>query len=423
MDSNTSPARSNSTVRAVSSLSRTDLSHLGKTQYSIGVGLLLIVVFLWTASNFVTQDLFQDGYEKAFLQVVTYLNTSAFALYLLPSVLRLCLKRSFGRKAALPGYEQISDREDEDLSTDRRERESRVNEPGPSASSDLPPLTMQETAQLAFIFCFIWYVEVCCELDLNASLDYTSVASATILSSTSGFFTLGIGRIFKVETLTLAKIGAVSTSFVGVLLVALSDSSQSSSERNNLDMTPVSDSTRYALGDLLALFSAAFYAFYVILLKVRIRSESRIDMQLFFGFVGLFNIISCWPMGVILHFTGIEPFELPSTRKAIAALLINMAITWSSDYLYVIAMLKTTPLVVTIGLSLTIPLAVVGDFLLTKPVQAQVLVGALLVVGAFVVVGIDDAKTEPQDNTVDTSRSPLRSESRGRRQPPVEIGT
>ncbi|KAF9016958.1 hypothetical protein BDP27DRAFT_1198497, partial [Rhodocollybia butyracea] len=112
----------------------------------------------------------------------------------------------------------------------------------------------------------------------------------------------------------------------------------------------------------------------------------------FFGFVGLFNIISCWPMGVILHFTGIEPFELPSTRKAIAALLINMAITWSSDYLYVIAMLKTTPLVVTIGLSLTIPLAVVGDFLLTKPVQAQVLVGALLVVGAFVVVGIDDAK-------------------------------
>lgn len=68
-----------------------------------------------------------------------------------------------------------------------------------------------------------------------------------------------------------------------------------------------------------------FYAAYVILLKVRIREESRINMQLFFGFVGLFNIISCWPMGLILHWTGIEPFELPSTRKAVVSLLINVS--------------------------------------------------------------------------------------------------
>lgn len=78
-----------------------------------------------------------------------------------------------------------------------------------------------------------------------------------------------------------------------------------------------------------------------------------------------------------------------------------MAITWSSDYLYVLAMLKTTPLVVTIGLSLTIPLAVVGDFFLSKPTQAQVLFGALLVLVSFVVVGVDDARMEPQRDLVD----------------------
>ena len=61
----------------------------------------------------------------------------------------------------------------------------------------------------------------------------------------------------------------------------------------------------------MALLSALFYALYVTLLKVRIRSESRIDMQLFFGFVGLFNILMTWPIGVILHLTGIETFELP----------------------------------------------------------------------------------------------------------------
>jgi len=42
------------------------------------------------------------------------------------------------------------------------------------------------------------------------------------------------------------------------------------------------------LGNILALLSALFYAMYVILLKVRIKAEYRIDMQLFFGFVGLF---------------------------------------------------------------------------------------------------------------------------------------
>jgi solute carrier family 35, member F5 len=231
-----------------------------------------------------------------------------------------------------------------------------------------------------------------------------------------GFFTLGISRIFQVETLTPTKIGAVCTSFLGVVLVALSDSSQTSS---NVVSTPIST---YLLGDLLALFSAVFYAFYVILLKVRIRSESRIDMKLFFGFVGLFNIISCWPIGVILHFAGVEKFELPSTNKAIGAILVNMAITWSSDYLYVLAMLKTTPLVVTIGLSLTIPLAVVGDFFLSKPTQLQVLAGALLVLISFVVVGVDDVNVEqPEKDRVDESQHLLHSDSHDRQRPVVHV--
>ncbi|KAJ4486282.1 hypothetical protein J3R30DRAFT_3445609 [Lentinula aciculospora] len=403
---NISPARSKSTARTISSLSRTNSSHLGKKDYAVGIFLLLVVVFLWTTSNFVTQDLFQDGYEKAFF--VTYLNTSAFTLYLLPFLVKSCLQRSniswrsvqatrYGNAEYEPLHsEDVHINDDNSVEPHRHERR-------PSDSFELPPLTVRETANLAFVFCFIWFTA---NWSLNASLDYTSVASATILSSTSGFFTLSIGRIFKVEELTLAKIGAVLTSFIGVILVALSDSSQTSSESDNLVSTTISISTRHALGDSFAVLSAVFYAFYVILLKVRIRSESRIDMTMFFGFVGLFNIILCWPIGVVLHLTGVEEFELPSSGRAVGALLINMAITWSSDYLYVLAMLKTTPLVVTIGLSLTIPLAVVGDFFLSKPTQLQVLAGALLVLVSFVVVGVDDGKAEQQQkDLVDISRN------------------
>lgn len=69
-----------------------------------------------------------------------------------------------------------------------------------------------------------------------------------------------------------------------------------------------------------------------------------------------------------------------------------MAITLSSDYCYVIAMLKTTPLVVTIGLSLTMPLAVLGDVVLQHPVKGQIVLGAALVLVSFVVIGLEDSK-------------------------------
>lgn len=71
-----------------------------------------------------------------------------------------------------------------------------------------------------------------------------------------------------------------------------------------------------------------------------------------------------------------------------------MFITLSSDFIYVIAMLKTTPLVVTVGLSLTIPVAVAGDFLLGRAVRLISLLGAFLVLGSFVVVGLEDSKNE-----------------------------
>lgn len=83
------------------------------------------------------------------------------------------------------------------------------------------------------------------------------------------------------------------------------------------------------VGDSLALLSALFYALYVTLLKVRVREESRVDMQLFFGFVGLFNVLFSWPIGVLLHFAHVERFELPSTRGVLVAVLINVRFTAS----------------------------------------------------------------------------------------------
>ena len=67
----------------------------------------------------------------------------------------------------------------------------------------LPPLTTKETAQLALSFCLLWFIA---NWTLNAALELTSVASATILSTMSGMwvskyfmmikFSFSHGRIF-----------------------------------------------------------------------------------------------------------------------------------------------------------------------------------------------------------------------------------
>lgn len=76
-----------------------------------------------------------------------------------------------------------------------------------------------------------------------------------------------------------------------------------------------------------------------------------------------------------------------------------MGITLSSDYLYVLAMLKTTPLVVTVGLSLTIPFAVVGDFIRGRPSSTKIIIGALLVLISFIAIGLDNRDEEEEPSS------------------------
>jgi solute carrier family 35 protein F5 len=66
----------------------------------------------------------------------------------------------------------------------------------------------------------------------------------------------------------------------------------------------------------------------------------------------------------------------------------------SSDFTYGIATLETTPLVAASGLGLTIPIVVAGAFLLGRTVTSMSLLGALLVLCSFVVVGPRDQRTE-----------------------------
>ena len=136
-----------------------------------------------------------------------------------------------------------------------------------------------------------------------------------------GVWTLGFGTLLKVEKFTIRKLIGVLASLAGIILISSIDVSGDQDE--NRGSFPHKSHKQIAIGDILALTSAVMYGIYTTVMKKRIGDESRADMFLFFGFVGLFNIITLLPGFFVVHFTGIETFELPPTRRILVIVMVR----------------------------------------------------------------------------------------------------
>ena len=136
-----------------------------------------------------------------------------------------------------------------------------------------------------------------------------------------GVWTLGFGTLLKVEKFTVRKLIGVLASLAGIILISSID--VSGDQDKNRGSFPHKSHKQIAIGDILALTSAVMYGIYTTVMKKRIGDESRADMFLFFGFVGLFNIITLLPGFFVVHFTGIETFELPPTRRILVIVMVR----------------------------------------------------------------------------------------------------
>lgn len=68
-------------------------------------------------------------------------------------------------------------------------------------------------------------------------------------------------------------------------------------------------------------------------MKKRVENEDRVNMPLFFGLVGLFNLIFLWPGFIILHITGVETFELPPTGKIWTIVMVILPLNFTASYI------------------------------------------------------------------------------------------
>ncbi|CAK7901717.1 thiamine-repressible mitochondrial transport protein Thi74p [[Candida] anglica] len=354
-----------------------------RQKWILGLINLSAVVIFWVLSSFLVNDLFEtDIYRKPFF--ITYLNTGCFAFYLIPYLWSEGLSlREFIDALQINYHESRIGGEFTNLN-DMENYGSSDNLTTLQQDTELQ-IPLYETIKLSSQFAVLWFSA---NLVTNASLSYTSVASQTILSSSSSFFTLIIGYLCMVEKINLNKIIGLVLSFVGVIIVTKIDSSDPPNENTPPLLT--------LWGNLLALSGALFYGVYTILLKFKVmikdsHKERVLNTHLFFAFVGIFTLVFLWPVIILLHFTGHEKFELPPNSYALILLSLNMLITFISDLCWCKAVLLTSPLTVTVGLSMTIPIAMVGDWLIKGfRINWLYLLGASIVTAGFLIINNDE---------------------------------
>lgn len=390
--------------------------------------MLGIVIFLWTVSNFLASAVLADNtYSKPFMLV--YVNTAFFTLPLIPLLItKACrqpdelrqwrdefmtwwrrdwtcfLRRreagkgpyfertdSTGQRHSLSDSRQLLLEDDPMLSSQHLSIKSHHSTTG--------QLTLTETTRLGFEFCMLWFLANYC---IGVSLEYTTVASSTILTSTSSIFTLGIGVLAKVERFTIRKLLGVLASLGGIVLISTIDLSGESSDDGHRGSFPAKSFAETAAGDVLALLAAIIYGIYSVFMKKRIADESVIDMPLFFGLVGLINVMFLWPGFFILHWTGVERFEMLPAGRVTTIVLLNAVVSCFADLAWGYAILMTSPIVVTVGLSMTIPLSLIGQMVLNSQTASFLYwVGAIMVVVSFLFVNHEEKKDEemPRDTS------------------------
>ncbi|KAI4214102.1 MAG: hypothetical protein LQ351_003187 [Letrouitia transgressa] len=391
---------------------------VGLARHTLGIVLLLITVFLWTTSSFLASTIFADNtYSKPFL--VTYSNSLFFAILLLGPLATIAwndirsLFRTLIGRGQRAKYETIADDDNQDLSTpeDRSSRspgaplqqqqDDLTSTPDAKGASNADKMTFRETAKLGFEFSFLWFAA---NYFTAACLEYTTVASSTILTSTSSIWTLIFGAIIHVEFFSLRKLIGVIASLAGVVLISRADiSGENDKSRGSF---PHKTSEQIAIGDVLALLSAIIYGIYTTMMKKNIRDETRVNMIWFFGFVGLFNITLLLPGFPIFHYTGLETFEFPPTKRVLTIVLVNSAISLFSDFCWAYSIMLTSPLVTTVGLSLTIPLSLIGQMVLNGQTSSVTYwIGAVIVVASFLLINHESKAEEKTAHELEDSRS------------------
>jgi solute carrier family 35 protein F5 len=406
-------------------------------QYFIGIVFILLCACLWAGSSVLIQYIYSDlSFNSPFL--LTYLATSLLSLHLPYFHGKEWIKRQYNSgsitfsKRTGSQYGRIEDSRSligvssaEFCLTEEKNGEdgSNVNiSDGDQYRNKYDDLTSTveeyasdyEVLKPALIIAPIWFLANCL---YNYSLLMTTVSSSTVISNLSAAFTLLFAAWLRLESASYVKIIGVVICFVGAITTGLADSKGGGGPADSVG------------GDVIAVLGAAGYGLYTTTIRYLVpedesggsfNSDSEqivnamhfsdnknadittnsgkkqakpVSMHLLLGYIGLVNAVTLAPIVGIMfavHWSGITGIS----GKAVGFVCANgIADTVIADYFWARAVLLTSPTVATIGMSITIPIALITDYFVDgiSPHGISVF-GALLVVVGFVLVNLTNSQ-------------------------------
>ncbi|GIZ40924.1 hypothetical protein CKM354_000424400 [Cercospora kikuchii] len=250
----------------------------------------------------------------------------------------------------------------------------------------------------AFVTCALtvaggsWYVAV----------DLTTASDLTAIYNCSAFFAYAFAIPILGEKLRWSKVASVVVAIVGVLVVAYGDQahpkggSKSGGGAGGPSAPDSSAASNRALGNLVIGVGSVLYGFYEVLYK-RVAcppdgcppNRGMLFANTFGSMIGLFTLTVLWIPIPLLHYTGLETFELPSGEASwMLAISVLSNATFSGSFLVLISL--TSPVLSSVAALLTIFLVALCDQLLPPPMYSPLtgaaISGGLLIIFAFLLL-------------------------------------
>jgi len=345
--------------------------------YTLGLFFIFLVSLIWAAASILVQWVYNSDefdFDSPFL--LTYIGVSLFTCFLPAN----WIATYFLGETAGPTLANVV------------EYENIPPSPETTMTTSMPsPLrwTTQDHVWAAAKIAPIWFIS---NYAYNASLEFTSITSSTVLASTGSLFTFLFALVVRDEHFSLLKVVGILLGMTGSILTGLHDIEGNTANSPSDETNNNNNESRVLWGDCLGLISALGYGGYATMVRVLCpRDESLMSMQIFLGFVGLWNMVILCPIAIYL--TAVKGTVL--TGFLFGCLIFKgLFDNVLSDYLWARAVVLTSATVATVGLGLTIPLAFVTDVLTGRPnvLDAASVVGALAVLVGFVLVNLGQQK-------------------------------